>query len=88
LRVVVQGSPDNPSAVGARVTLDLSDDAFQTAEVVADASNAGQSAASSFFGYVDSNPPRRLRVRWPDGSSSTQEVTSRATTLTLRKPAN
>jgi hypothetical protein len=88
LRVVVQGPADNPSAIGARVALDLNDGATQTAEAVANAINTGQAPAACFFGYADSNLPRRLRIRWPDGSSSTHEVPPHATTVTLTKSVN
>ena len=88
LRVVLRGPAGNPAAIGARVTLELADGTTQTAEVTAGAGDAAPSTAACFFGYPDTNSPRRLRVRWPDGSSSSHDVTTTATTLTLTVPTN
>lgn len=83
LRVRLRGSPGNPSAVGARVTLELSDGSSQTAEVQAGSGYASQSTAGCFFGYPDSNPPKAIRVRWPDGTETEHRDFRGATTLTL-----
>ena len=88
LRVLLQGSAGKPSAVGARVTRELTDGTTQISELTAGADHTLQSAPACFFGYPGTNPPRRLRVRWPDGFSSTHEVTSTATTLTIKQSAN
>jgi len=65
--VALRGAPGNPTAVGARLTLLLGDGSSQTAEVSAGSGYLSQSSATAFFGYPDSAPPARLRVRWPDG---------------------
>ena len=87
LRVLLQGAPGNATAIGARVTVELTNGATQTAEVLAGSGYYTQSAAACFFGYPDANPPRRLRVRWPDGTTTTHEVTTASSTLTLSRAA-
>jgi hypothetical protein len=39
-----------------------------------------------FFGWPEGNPPRRLSVRWPDGSGS-EQVFSSAPPATLHLAA-
>ncbi len=73
-RVELEGSPRNATAVGASVTLELTDGTKQTVEVQAGSGYYSQSSAACFFGYPESNPPRELRIRWPDGKTTTQAV--------------
>ncbi|HEY5078827.1 MAG TPA: CRTAC1 family protein, partial [Opitutaceae bacterium] len=87
LRIVLRGAAGNPTAVGARVTVEYSDGTAQTGEVYAGSGYYSQSTAACFFGYPDSNPPRRIRVRWPLGATtSTQFAPSASSTLTLAAP--
>jgi hypothetical protein len=65
--VALRGAPGNPTAVGARVTVQLADGSTQTAEVCAGSGYLTQSSATVFFGYPDSAAPVRLRIRWPTG---------------------
>jgi hypothetical protein len=74
--VVLRGAPGNPTAVGARLTLQLADGSTETAEVSAGSGYMAQSGATVFFGYPDSAPPVRLRIRWPDGRETGREFTS------------
>ena len=85
--MLLHGTTGNLTAVGARVTVELADGATQSAEVLAGSGYYTQSATACFFGYPDANPPRRVRVRWPDGVSTTHEVTTLTSTLTLARPA-
>ncbi len=71
LRVVLQGRPGNPQAVGARVTAEYADGATETGEVCAGSGYYSQSTAALFFGSTDQNPLRRVRVRWPSGATTT-----------------
>jgi hypothetical protein len=86
LRVVLHGPAGNPTAVGARVTLELQDGSTQTSEVMAGSGYASQSTAALFFGWPDSNPPKQLRIRWPSGQTSIQTVSPQAHTLTISGP--
>jgi hypothetical protein len=70
LRVVLQGQPGNPQAVGARVTAEYADGTTQAGEVCAGSGYYSQSTAALFFGSTDGNPLRRVRVRWPSGATT------------------
>ena len=83
LRVFLRGPAGNPTAVGARLTLELADGSTQTSEVQAGSGYYSQSSAAGCFGWPDANPPRRLRVRWPDGSTTTHDVTPQTATVIL-----
>lgn len=88
LRVVLRGPSGNPTAVGARVTVEMGDGATQVAEVHAGSGYYSQSTAACFFGYPDSNPPVRVRVRWPSGASTAHEGPGRSRNLVLSAPAS
>ena len=86
LRVMLRGPAGNPTAVGARVALELKDGSTQTSEVYAGSVYYSQSTAACFFGYPDSNPPKKIRVRWPSGATTEQDCEPGARTLTLGAP--
>jgi enediyne biosynthesis protein E4 len=75
-RVVLEGPPGNATAAGASVTLELTDGTTQTAEVQAGSGYYSQSSAACFFGYPETNPPRGFRIRWPDGKTTSQPISS------------
>ncbi|HTU02034.1 MAG TPA: CRTAC1 family protein, partial [Candidatus Sulfotelmatobacter sp.] len=85
-RVALAGPPGNPTAVGARVTVELADGSTQTCEVHAGSGYYGQSSGACFFGYPAENPPRKIRVRWPSGAATEHAYAARAATLTLSAP--
>ena len=87
LRIQLQGPAGNPTAVGARLTVELADGSIQTSEVYAGSGYYTQSTAAVFFGYPDSNPPRKIRVRWPAGSTSEHAIPPDVSSLTLSPPA-
>jgi hypothetical protein len=87
LRVALRGVAGNPSAVGAHVSVELSGGAVQAAEVRAGSGYLSQSTASLFFGYPDSTPPVRVRVRWPSGAATAHEVSGRPSNLVLTASA-
>jgi hypothetical protein len=70
LRIALHGPPGNPNAIGAFLSLRLADGSSQSAELYAGSSLYSQSAPLAFFGFPDSNPPKLLSIRWPNGSSS------------------
>jgi hypothetical protein len=86
LRVLLHGPAGNPTAVGARVSEEFADGSTETLEVYAGSGYYSQSSPACYFGNPDSNPARRIRVRWPSGSTSEHEVPAGATTLTLAPP--
>jgi hypothetical protein len=82
-RVVLQGSPGNPHAIGARLILTLADGSTQRAEVAAGSGYLSQSSPACFFTYPAGSPPRTLAITWPDRSSRQLTFTS-PPPLTLR----
>ncbi len=84
-RVVLEGPSGNATAVGASVTLELADGTKQTVEVQAGSGYYSQSSAACFFGYPEANPPRGLRIRWPDGKMTSQPISSQPGPLLVCK---
>jgi enediyne biosynthesis protein E4 len=87
LRVTLQGPTGNPTAIGARVTIELRDGRTQTSEVHAGQGCYTQSSPALFFGYAANNPPRAIHVRWPGGLTSTEELAQSSSHLMLTAPA-
>jgi len=83
-RIVLQGRPGNPQAVGARVTAQYADGTSASGEVSAGSGYYSQSTAALFFGYTDQNPLRRVRVRWPSGTATTSLDIGEKIPATLR----
>ncbi len=83
LSVRLRGPAGNLTGVGARLTLALTDGSTQTVELQAGSGYFSQSAPVAFFGWPAANPPRGLRIRWPDGKITTHTVSPGATTLAL-----
>jgi hypothetical protein len=88
LRVSLHGPTGNPTAVGARITLVFADGSTQSGEIQAGSGYYSQSVAACFFGYPDSNPPRRVHIQWPSGAVSEHPVPAQTSTLTLSAPAH
>jgi hypothetical protein len=86
LRVALRGPAGNPTAVGARITVEFADGSAQTTEIYAGSGYYSQSTAAGFFGYPDANPPRKIRVRWPSGLATESEIPPQSVTLTLSPP--
>ncbi len=70
VRIILRGPAGNPTAVGARITVELTDGSTLNSDVYAGSGYYSQSAAACFFGYPDANPPRQVRVRWPSGRTT------------------
>jgi hypothetical protein len=85
-QVRLQGRPGNPTAVGAQLRLELTDRTVQVAEITAGGGYYSQSAGGVFFGWPEGNPPRRLSVRWPDGSTSDTTLNEIPMVLELKMP--
>ena len=86
LRIQLHGAAGNPTAVGSRITVELTDGSREMAEVCAGSGYYSQSTSACFFGYGDGNPPVRIAVRWPLGSTSTHAVPAGSSRLTLSMP--
>jgi enediyne biosynthesis protein E4 len=86
LRIGLRGPAGNPTAVGARIAVEFADGSTETCEVYAGSGYYSQSTAACFFGYPDSNPPKSIRVRWPDGPSTLIPFPPGSAFLTLSAP--
>jgi hypothetical protein len=86
LRIVLHGPAGNPAAVGARITVELTDGLSQTSEVYAGSGYYSQSTAAGFFGYPEANPPKQIRVRWPSGITTVHDRLPMTSTLVLSAP--
>jgi hypothetical protein len=86
--IQLRGSAGNPTAVGSRITVALADGTIETAEVYAGSGYYSQSTPACFFGYPDSNPPKSIHVRWPDGKTSEQAAPSGVSRLMISMPAH
>ena len=88
VRIRLSGPAGNPTGVGAIISVELANGSRQACEVLAGSGYYSQSTAACFFGYNESNPPVRARVRWPLGTSSEHDVprgSSDARTLLHRR---
>jgi hypothetical protein len=86
LRITLRGRPGNPTAVGARITVEFLDGSSETSEVYAGSGYYSQSTSACFFGYPSANPPKKIRVRWPSGSTTEHSFSPESSTLILSAP--
>jgi hypothetical protein len=86
LQVRLRGRPGNPTAIGATLLLEISDGSKQMAEITAGGGYYSQTSPAAFFGWSDGNAPRRLSVRWPDGSTSEQTLSEVPAVVTIGIP--
>jgi enediyne biosynthesis protein E4 len=87
LCIRLKGPAGNPTAVGARISVELADGTTRMCEVYAGSGYYSQSTSGSYFGYAEGSPPRKVVVRWPSGSTSEHAVPPGSTTLVLPQPA-
>ncbi len=85
LCVRLRGEPGNPTAIGGRVTVEYRDGSRSSVEIGAGSGYYSQSTAAGFFGWHKDNPPRKILVRWPDGTSTDQPVRPAAATLRISR---
>jgi hypothetical protein len=85
-KVSLHGPAGNPTGIGARIEVTYADGTRLAAEVYAGSGFASQSTASAFFGSPTSNPPKTVRVRWPSGAASAEEVPAGAAALVVDAP--
>ena len=74
LQVRLRGAAGNPTGIGAQLALEFADGSRQLQELHAGSGYYSQSAAAAFFAYPETTTPRRLFVRWPDGRTTTREI--------------
>lgn len=71
----LKGPPGNPSAIGARLALELSNGSTLTAEVRAGSGYLSQSPTALSFAIPSSTTAKTVTVRWPDGKNSKAAAT-------------
>jgi hypothetical protein len=81
--IMLRGSAGNPTGVGARITVELTDGSTRSSEVYAGSGYYSQSTSACFFGYSDANPPRQFRVRWPLGTTTQHPFPPGSSSLVL-----
>ena len=86
LGVRLHGPAGNPTGIGARVVVEMSDGSTQTAEAAAGGGYYSQSSAEVFFGWPAGNSPRGVTVRWPDGSVTRYDLPPQGGVITLTHP--
>jgi hypothetical protein len=86
LRVRLRGLRGNRGAIGACVTLLHADGSSQTRELAAGEGYLSQRAPSLVFGSAAQRPVQSVRVRWPNGAVSEQQVEAGATELIVDQP--
>ena len=86
LAIRLAGRPGNPTAVGARVQVDLTDGSSQADEVRAGGSYLSQSSACLFFGLGTEGAVEQVLVRWPDGVETTHRPKAGERKLTITPP--
>jgi len=62
------------------------DGSKQTREINAGSGYYSQSTAACFFGWQDTNPPRKIHVRWPSGVATDHDVSLRTSKIILGAP--
>jgi enediyne biosynthesis protein E4 len=84
--VTLEGSPQNPHALGARIMAVMTDGTTQVAEIHAGGGYLSQSSATAYFGYRRDNPPREIQIAWPTGMSSTHPWSAAPSHLRFSAP--
>lgn len=73
LVVLLEGKPGNPTAIGARVTVEVAGLPLQAAEVASASGYLSQSAPALHFGWGrdrKDDATAQVTVRWPDGAET------------------
>ena len=86
LRIDLRGPPGNPTAVGACITVVLTDGSTQMSEIYAGSGYYSQSTAACFFGHPDANPPKKIHIRCPSGVTTEHAFPPNSSSLTFSAP--
>ncbi len=86
LCIRLSGPPGNPTAVGARISVEFADGTSQACEVYAGSGYYSQSTPGCFFGYSDAAPPKRAFIRWPSGLTSEHALPPGSVDVVLSQP--
>ena len=86
ISVQLVGKKGNLHGVGSRITVHLDDGSTQTAEVRAGSGYLSQNPPDVIFG-LGTKHPATIKVRWPDGTSTSHEVNTKQGNITISQPA-
>lgn len=86
-RVTLNGPIGNSPAIGARITVELTDGTLEVNEVSAGSGYFSQSIAAGYFGFYEGNPPREIRVDWPSGRQSSHPWRGGSGAIVLAEPS-
>jgi hypothetical protein len=86
--VRLNGRPSNPTAIGARVTVERSDGIRQTAEVQAGSGYLSQQSQAHWFGLGPTAQIASVEVRWPDGESTRHPPRVDESAITISQPGS
>ena len=84
IRVALEGTKSNRSAIGARVTVESSG-RRQMADLASGGSYYSQNELALYFGLGKAAKVERLTIRWPNGSSQTFRDVPANRTVTYRE---
>ncbi len=82
----LDGHRGNPTAVGARVSVYLTDGSIQTAEVSAGGGYLSQSTSALTFGRGTSHQVEKIEIQWPDGKKSAANPSPSLSRLRIKHP--
>ena len=88
LQVRLKAGFGNPTAVGARGTLQLDGQLPQTAEMYAGGGYLSQSSSELVFGLGRSGKSATLSVVWPDGATTLRTIGSDERSITIEKSSD
>ncbi len=87
LPIRLQGRKGNPTAVGARITVQSDDGTTQCAETYAHSGSGDAAGGIVRFGLGSKRRANRVEVRWPNGANSTHQAVGQGEVLLLEEPA-
>ncbi len=83
MAIRLAGNKGNADGIGSRVTMILSDDSSQTAEVSIGGSYLSQSVPDLFFAVPENRLPARVEVVWTDGKTTSHKITEWAARIKI-----
>ena len=86
LAVKLRGPKGNPTAIGARVTLERTDGTIQTAELHGGSGYLSQSTSTLFFGRGSAPSNQTISVRWSNGKRTSHLLENDVKTITIDQP--
>lgn len=84
--IELRGSPSNPEAIGARITVRQGNTLIGSFTVQAGSGYLGQSPAKIFFSVPQTGQPAKISIRWPDASESSHEAAASEHRILIEKP--